>query len=52
MRRFTRRTNAFSRKVQKHEAMVAIYPLHYHFAKIHHRLTSTRIKNGSGSWSN
>jgi hypothetical protein len=35
MRRFTRLTNPFSKKVQKHEAMVAIYAVHYNFARIH-----------------
>ena len=33
MRRFTRLTNAFSKKVQNHEAMVAIYAVHYNFAE-------------------
>jgi hypothetical protein len=33
MRRFTRLTNAFSKKVQNHEAMVAIYAVHYNFAR-------------------
>jgi hypothetical protein len=41
MRRFTRRTNAFSKKVQKHEARVAIYAVHYHFARVHKRLGIT-----------
>jgi hypothetical protein len=34
MRRFTRLTNAFSKKVQNHEPMVAIYAVHYNFATL------------------
>ena len=34
MRRFTRLTNAFSKKIQNHAAMVAIYAVHYNFARI------------------
>ena len=34
MRRFTRLTNAFSRKVENHAAMVAIYFMFYNFACI------------------
>jgi hypothetical protein len=41
MRRFTRLTNAFSKKVQNHEAMVAIYAVHYNFARIHKTLRIT-----------
>ena len=38
MRRFTRLTNAFSKKIQNHAAMVAIYAVHYNFARIHKTL--------------
>jgi IS1 family transposase len=41
MRRFTRLTNGFSKKVQNHEAMVAIYAVHYNFARIHKTLRIT-----------
>jgi IS1 family transposase len=41
MRRFTRLTNAFSKKVQNHAAMVAIYAVHYNFARIHKTLRIT-----------
>jgi IS1 family transposase len=41
MRRFTRLTNAFSKKVQNHVAMVAIYAVHYNFARIHKTLRIT-----------
>jgi IS1 family transposase len=41
MRRFTRLTNAFSKKIQNHAAMVAIYAVHYNFARIHKTLRIT-----------
>ena len=41
MRRFTRLTNAFSKKVENHMAMVAIHFLHYNFARIHKTLRVT-----------
>lgn len=42
MRRFTRPTNAFSKKVENHAAMVAIHFLYYNFARIHKTLRITR----------
>jgi IS1 family transposase len=41
MRRFTRLTNAFSKKVENHAAMVAIHFMHYNFARIHKTLRVT-----------
>lgn len=41
MRRFTRLTNGFSKKVQNHAAMVAIHFMHYNFARIHNTLRVT-----------
>ena len=41
MRRFTRLTNAFSKKIQNHAAMVAIHGVHYNFARIHKSLRIT-----------
>ena len=41
MRRFTRLTNAFSKKVEKHIAMVSLYSLHYNFCRIHKTLRVT-----------
>jgi hypothetical protein len=41
MRRFTRLTNAFSKKIQNHAAMVAIHAVHYNFARIHKSLRIT-----------
>lgn len=41
MRRFTRLTNAFSKKVENHAAMVAIHFMYYNFARIHKTLRVT-----------
>ena len=41
MRRFTRLTNAFSKKIENHIHAVAIYFIHYNFAKIHGSLRFT-----------
>ncbi|MGA7921353.1 MAG: IS1 family transposase [Candidatus Acidiferrales bacterium] len=41
MRRFTRLTNAFSKKVENHAAMVAIHFLYYNFARVHKTLRIT-----------
>jgi IS1 family transposase len=35
MRRFTRLTNAFSKKLKNHEHMVALYAIWYNFVRIH-----------------
>jgi IS1 family transposase len=35
MRRFTRLTNAFSKKVENHAAMVSLHFMHYNFARTH-----------------
>lgn len=37
-RRFTRLTNAFSKKVANHEAMLALHFMHYNYARIHQTL--------------
>jgi hypothetical protein len=41
MRRFTRLTNGFSKKLQNHEYMVALYALWYNFVRIHKTLRVT-----------
>jgi hypothetical protein len=38
MRRFTRQTNAFSKKVENHAYQVALHFMHYRFARIHKTL--------------
>ena len=42
MRRFTRLTNAFSKKVENHEAAVALHFMFYNFARIHQTLRITQ----------
>ena len=41
MRRFTRLTNAFSKKLESHVAAVAIHYMHYNFCRIHQTLRIT-----------
>ncbi len=41
MRRFTRLTNAFSKKLANHQHAIAIYFMHYNFARIHQTLRVT-----------
>jgi hypothetical protein len=41
MRRFTRLTNAFSRKIENHAAMVALYFMWYNFGRVHQTLRVT-----------
>jgi IS1 family transposase len=41
MRRFTRLANAFSKKVENHEAAVALHFMHYNFCRIHQTLRVT-----------
>jgi IS1 family transposase len=41
MRRFTRLTNAFSKKIENHEHAIAIYFMHYNFIRIHQTLRCT-----------
>jgi len=41
MRRFTRLTNAFSKKLDNHEAAIALHFMHYNFARVHQTLRVT-----------
>ncbi|MGB6474871.1 MAG: IS1 family transposase [Candidatus Sulfotelmatobacter sp.] len=41
MRRFTRLTNAFSKKLENHGHMVALYFMHYNFCRVHKALRVT-----------
>jgi IS1 family transposase len=41
MRRFTRLTNAFSKKIENHVAMVALHIAYYNFCRIHQTLRVT-----------
>jgi IS1 family transposase len=40
MRRFTRLTNAFSKKIENHEYAIALYFMHYNFARTHKSLSN------------
>jgi IS1 family transposase len=41
MRRFTRLTNAFSKKVENHAAAIALYFMYYNFGRVHQTLRVT-----------
>ena len=41
MRRFTRLTNAFSKKIENHEHAVALHYMYYNFCRIHQTLRVT-----------
>ena len=41
MRRFTRLTNALSKKVDNHKAAATLHFMHYNFARIHKTLRVT-----------
>jgi len=42
MRRFSRLTNAFSKKIENHAASIAIYFTWYNFGRVHQILKTTR----------
>ena len=41
MRRFTRLTNGFSKKIENHEAAIALHYMYYNFGRIHQTLRCT-----------
>jgi hypothetical protein len=41
MRRFTRLTNAFSKKIENHAAAIALYFMYYCFGRVHQTLRVT-----------
>ncbi len=41
MRRFTRLTNAFSKKIENHVASIALHDMHYNFCRIYQTLRIT-----------
>jgi hypothetical protein len=41
MRRFTRKTNAFSKKIENHKFAVALHFIWYNFCRIHQSLRVT-----------
>jgi hypothetical protein len=41
MRRFTRLTNAFSKKIENHVCSVALHAMYYNFVRIHQTLKVT-----------
>lgn len=41
MRRFTRRSNGFSKKIENHACAVALHTMHYNFCRIHSSLRVT-----------
>ena len=45
MRRFTRLTNAFSKKLENHEYALALYFMYYNFARSHKTLSNPYPKS-------
>ena len=47
IRRFTRLTNAFSKKLENHAAMLALYFMYYNFGRVHQTI---RVTPAMGAW--
>jgi hypothetical protein len=43
MRRFTRLTNAFSKKVENHAHSLALFTTYYNFVKVHSKLRTSPV---------
>jgi hypothetical protein len=41
IRRFTRLTNAFSKKIENHAAAVSLHMMYYNFARVHMTIKTT-----------
>ena len=41
IRRFTRLTNGFSKKIENHAAALAVHYMHYNFCRVHQSLRVT-----------
>ena len=51
IRRFTRLTNALSKKLESHQAAIAMYFAHYNFVREHRTLKTTpAVKAGIENW--
>jgi hypothetical protein len=51
IRRFTRLTNAFSKKIENHIYMIALSFMHYNFCRVHQTLRITpAMKAGLTNW--
>ena len=50
MRRFTRLTNAFSKKLENHALMVSLFTMYYNFCRPHQALGKVHTNPSDGSW--
>ena len=46
MRRFTRLTNAFNKRIEIHAHMAALHVAYYHFCKVHESLRDSAMEAG------
>jgi len=50
VRRFTRLTNAFSKKLENHEAAIALHFMYYNFCRVHKTLRVTPAMEAGHVW--